>query len=191
MLSLPKAESNIPGCSRTASEPDASAAKLTEAYCRSRGQDAGGTITLIRKLSRGTAKTNGHVTACVCQVGNIFISDDEVTACRHVFDVVDEDGSGSIGAAELQKLLNLLRLPATHQQVMRMIAEIDKDGNGEVDFEEFLQVSTSTSLPFRQPVLLTGFCHCKSEHALMLRSTAARGFASLRCNAVCKSWLRT
>ena len=73
------------------------------------------------------------------------MSDDEVTACRQVFDVVDEDGSGSIGAAELQKLLRLLRLPARRSEVLRMIAEIDKDGNGEVDFEEFLQVCTFMS----------------------------------------------
>ena len=63
-----------------------------------------------------------------------------MTACRQVFEVVDEDGSGSIGASELHKLLTLLRLPARHLDVLRMIAEIDKDGNGEVDFEEFLQV---------------------------------------------------
>lgn len=74
------------------------------------------------------------------QVGNIYMSGEEVAACRSVFDIVDEDGSGCIAAAEIQKLLRLLRLPARQSEVLRMVEEIDKDGSGDVDFEEFLQV---------------------------------------------------
>ena len=92
------------------------------------------------------------------------MSDDEVAACRQVFEVVDEDGSGSIGAAELQRLLKLLRLPTTQTEVLLMIAEVDKDGNGEVDFEEFLQANGPPTISVgrkctqnSQMPLLTGY----------------------------------
>lgn len=69
------------------------------------------------------------------------MSEEEIEACRQVFSIVDEDGSGSIGADELQHLLKLLRLPHKPAEVLAMIEEIDQDGNGEVDFDEFLLVS--------------------------------------------------
>ena len=36
--------------------------------------------------------------------------------------------------------MNLLGLHPSMEEVEAMVAEIDTDGNGEVDFEEFLQV---------------------------------------------------
>lgn len=74
------------------------------------------------------------------QTRPVHMNEDEVAACRQVFNIVDEDGSGSIGAQELHRLLKLLRLPATEEEVLRMIAEVDEDGNGEVEFAEFVQV---------------------------------------------------
>lgn len=74
------------------------------------------------------------------QQNSATMSEEEIEACRQVFSIVDEDGSGSIGADELQHLLKLLRLPHKPSEVLAMIEEIDQDGNGEVDFDEFLQV---------------------------------------------------
>mmetsp|Transcript_1734 Transcript_1734/g.3604 ORF Transcript_1734/g.3604 Transcript_1734/m.3604 type:complete len:158 (-) Transcript_1734:213-686(-) len=74
------------------------------------------------------------------KVGTVELSDEEVAGFREVFDLVDKDGGGSISSNEVKELMNLLGMTPTLEEVKTMVAEIDTDGNGEVDFEEFLQV---------------------------------------------------
>ncbi|OAF70931.1 putative calcium-binding protein C50C3.5 [Intoshia linei] len=57
---------------------------------------------------------------------------------RQVFEYFDDDGSGSISCDELFKILKKLGIKRTKQEVDQMINEIDIDGNGEIDFNEFL-----------------------------------------------------
>ncbi|ACO70037.1 predicted protein, partial [Micromonas commoda] len=59
---------------------------------------------------------------------------------REVFDLVDKDKSGAIETEEVEELTKLLGLDLTRDEVELLVREIDKDGNGEVDFEEFLLV---------------------------------------------------
>mmetsp|Transcript_25735 Transcript_25735/g.43138 ORF Transcript_25735/g.43138 Transcript_25735/m.43138 type:complete len:169 (+) Transcript_25735:220-726(+) len=70
----------------------------------------------------------------------IDLTDQERTEYREVFNLVDSDGSGSIELSEVQQLMSLLGLYPSIHELAAMIKEIDTDGNGEVDFEEFLQV---------------------------------------------------
>ena len=73
-------------------------------------------------------------------VGGMFLSDDEISAFREVFSLVDKDGSGEIDAEEVSELMELLGMSADKSTVETMIKEIDADGNGNVDFDEFLVV---------------------------------------------------
>jgi Ca2+-binding EF-hand superfamily protein len=43
-------------------------------------------------------------------------------------------------SSQVKKLLNLLGLHPSPQEVAKMIKEVDKSGNGQVAFEEFVQV---------------------------------------------------
>jgi Ca2+-binding EF-hand superfamily protein len=52
-----------------------------------------------------------------------------------------QDGGGTISAKELSELLSVLGLTVSDAEVQQMIAEIDVDGNGSIDFEEFAEVS--------------------------------------------------
>ena len=54
---------------------------------------------------------------------------------RSMFDSFDDDKSGMISIAELTKTFACLNINSETWE--EMIAEIDNDGNGEVDFEEF------------------------------------------------------
>ncbi|KAF1327321.1 Peptidyl-prolyl isomerase, partial [Globisporangium splendens] len=59
---------------------------------------------------------------------------------RQQFDHYDADRSGSISAPELLKLLTSLGEQLTLKNVQDMIKEVDKNSNGEVEFEEFLMI---------------------------------------------------
>jgi Ca2+-binding EF-hand superfamily protein len=64
------------------------------------------------------------------------------TELREVFDLVDVDRSGSISAAELERLLKMLAIKSTKQEVDTMIAEVDSNRNGTIDFDEFVSIMT-------------------------------------------------
>ena len=56
---------------------------------------------------------------------------------REVFDQFDEDGGGSINAAELGAALKKLGKEASPDELAEMVREADTDGNGAIEFEEF------------------------------------------------------
>eukprot|EP01083_Nonionella_stella_P068755 182773_1 len=61
---------------------------------------------------------------------------------REVFQLFDVDGDGSITHIEVGRVLNRLGKKFDEAEVKAMIARIDKDGNGEIDFLEFLLMMT-------------------------------------------------
>merc|ERR1719162_1635695 len=50
------------------------------------------------------------------------------------------DKGGSIGADELKRLMDTLGIRTTPEELKLMVSEIDENGNGEIDFDEFVQV---------------------------------------------------
>eukprot|EP00873_Tetraselmis_striata_P007524 jgi/Tetstr1/427788/TSEL_017906.t1 len=74
------------------------------------------------------------------KVAGVELSDAEVAEFREVFDLVDKDRGGTIQADEVLELMQMLGMKPSKADVERMISEIDEDGNGEVDFSEFLQL---------------------------------------------------
>jgi Ca2+-binding EF-hand superfamily protein len=55
-----------------------------------------------------------------------------------MFSKVDADSSGLIDAGELQLMLVYLGLDLSESQCGMVMAEIDEDGSGEIDLEEFI-----------------------------------------------------
>jgi calmodulin len=68
------------------------------------------------------------------------LSEDEVAEFREIFNLVDRDGGGSITASELGELMDTLGIDASPEEIEAMIKEIDQDGDGDIDFEEFVAV---------------------------------------------------
>ena len=63
---------------------------------------------------------------------------------KEAFDFFDKDGSGSISTSELREALG----GATGFELSafdKLIKEVDSDGNGEIDFEEFKKMMESLS----------------------------------------------
>jgi Ca2+-binding EF-hand superfamily protein len=62
---------------------------------------------------------------------------------REAFDLFDADASGTIDANELETAFRALGHEPKPGEIAKMIADIDKDGGGDVDFNEFLQMMTA------------------------------------------------
>eukprot|EP01047_Picozoa_sp_COSAG01_P098920 COSAG01_NODE_29028_length_647_cov_0.936131_1_plen_118_part_10 len=56
---------------------------------------------------------------------------------RELFDSIDLDSSGSINRSELRTMATRLGREMPEHEVDRAMAQMDADGNGEVDFQEF------------------------------------------------------
>jgi len=68
------------------------------------------------------------------------VTDVQLQEFREIFDLVDTDRGGSIGCEELAQLMETLGIRCTTEELEIMVAEIDENGNGEIEFEEFVQV---------------------------------------------------
>jgi calmodulin len=74
-------------------------------------------------------------------VGRPF-APEELEDFRDTFAEFDVDQSGAIDAEELGSLLKRIGEDAEPERIAMMMKEVDKDGNGEIDFAEFLGVVT-------------------------------------------------
>ena len=63
--------------------------------------------------------------------------------------------TGTIDAKELKVAMRALGFEPKKEEVKKMIADIDKDGNGTIDFQEFLEMMTAkmVSAPTPAPCL--------------------------------------
>ncbi|KAJ4750458.1 Calmodulin [Rhynchospora pubera] len=61
---------------------------------------------------------------------------------REAFELFDLDGSGTIDAKELNVAMRALGFEMTEDQINQMMAEVDKDRSGGIDFDEFLYMMT-------------------------------------------------
>lgn len=52
----------------------------------------------------------------------------------------DKDGDGTITAKELGIVMRQLGLNPSEDEIHEMIQEVDEDGNGEINFTEFLTI---------------------------------------------------
>jgi len=68
------------------------------------------------------------------------LSKEEIEEFREIFNLVDRDGGGEITKDELGELMDTLGIDATPEEIDAMISELDQDGSGSIDFEEFVAV---------------------------------------------------
>jgi Ca2+-binding EF-hand superfamily protein len=67
-------------------------------------------------------------------------SDEQISKLMECFGALDDDGSGSIGIDELEEPLIGLGFADTREDVLKMIEDVDEDGSGMIEFEEFLEI---------------------------------------------------
>ena len=63
---------------------------------------------------------------------------DKVTELREAFALFDKDGDGTISINELKAIMNTLGQNPTKLELQDIINEVDINGNGAIDFTDFL-----------------------------------------------------
>ena len=71
------------------------------------------------------------------------LTEDEVMEIKEAFDLFDSDRSGEIDSEELKQALKNLGIDSKNQTLANMMADLDKDGSGKIDFDEFINMMTA------------------------------------------------
>jgi calmodulin len=64
---------------------------------------------------------------------------------KDAFEMFDKDKDGTITAKELANVMRSLNQEPTEQELNEMINEVDVDGNGRIDFDEFVSLMNRRS----------------------------------------------
>lgn len=91
----------------------------------------------------GEVDANGNGTIDFSEFLTLMVSKmkdtDTEEELREAFKVFDKDGNGFISAAELRHVMTNLGEKLTDEEVDAMIKEADTDGDGQVDYNEFVK----------------------------------------------------
>lgn len=68
---------------------------------------------------------------------------DSTEEIKEAFRVFDKESKGYISAAELRNVMTNLAEKLTDEEVDEMIREADIDGDGQINYEEFVQMMTT------------------------------------------------
>lgn len=80
------------------------------------------------------------------------LSNNQIDEFREAFEMFDKDGDGTISPAELEAVMNSIGMQPTAEEIAEMIADVDEDQSGSIDFDEFL-VMMKTRMDENDPEL--------------------------------------
>ncbi|KAH3854083.1 calmodulin-A-like [Dreissena polymorpha] len=66
------------------------------------------------------------------------LTEEQIKEFREAFDLFDKDGDQTITTAELLTVMRSLGHNPSNEELMQMIREVDINGNGKIEFNEFL-----------------------------------------------------
>merc|ERR1712010_225555 len=72
----------------------------------------------------------------------VGLSEEQVEEIREAFTLFDSDASGAIDVRELKAAMRALGFEIKNGELKKMVSDIDNDGNGTIEFAEFLGMMT-------------------------------------------------
>ena len=79
------------------------------------------------------------------------ITEEQKQEIRECFDLFDSESTGTIDAKELKIAMRALGLEPKKEEIRKILAEVDKSGEGIIRFDDFLDIMTQKMLE-RDPV---------------------------------------
>ncbi|KAJ2449340.1 hypothetical protein EV183_004949 [Coemansia sp. RSA 2336] len=70
------------------------------------------------------------------------LTSEQIEELREAFELFDKNGDGTISATELSQVMKQMNQNPTQQEINDMIGEVDEDGNGTIEFDEFVTMMT-------------------------------------------------
>merc|ERR1712059_134457 len=70
------------------------------------------------------------------------LTEEQLDEIREAFSLFDADASGMIDVRELKAAMRALGFEFKNEELKKMVSDIDVDGNGTIEFGEFLQMMT-------------------------------------------------
>ncbi len=74
---------------------------------------------------------------------NSGVSKEEIVEIKRAFDLFDDDNDGSITPKDLADAYNEMGMNANNKVIYQILAELDHDNSGMIDFDEFIQLATA------------------------------------------------
>uniref|UniRef100_A0A8C2NUK2 EF-hand domain-containing protein n=1 Tax=Capra hircus TaxID=9925 RepID=A0A8C2NUK2_CAPHI len=71
------------------------------------------------------------------------LTEEQIAEFKDAFSLFDKNGDGTITTKELGTVMRSLGQKPNYGEVEEMIREADIDGDGEVNYEEFVQMMTA------------------------------------------------
>ena len=79
------------------------------------------------------------------------ITEEQKQEIREAFDLFDSESTGAIDAKELKVAMRALGFEPKKEEIRKILAEVDKSGEGIIRFDDFLDIMTQKMLE-RDPV---------------------------------------
>merc|ERR1712202_98645 len=70
------------------------------------------------------------------------LTDEQLDEIREAFSLFDSDASGAIDVRELKAAMRALGFEVKNEELKKMVSDVDNDGNGTIEFVEFLGMMT-------------------------------------------------
>eukprot|EP00612_Vaucheria_litorea_P002478 CAMPEP_0171459286 /NCGR_PEP_ID=MMETSP0945-20130129/4630_1 /TAXON_ID=109269 /ORGANISM="Vaucheria litorea, Strain CCMP2940" /LENGTH=149 /DNA_ID=CAMNT_0011985273 /DNA_START=27 /DNA_END=476 /DNA_ORIENTATION=- len=68
------------------------------------------------------------------------LTEEQIAECRDAFSIFDKDGNGTISTSEIAQVMRSMNQNPSEEEIQQMISEVDSDGSGNIDFDEFLRM---------------------------------------------------